>query len=260
MENGEQKRPKLLPPWIDPNQDYDMVQTLTFENPSGTCNIRLYRGSTSTTSWTVYYRAGRSGPWTALAVQGTSTTFPVSSRTMQVAHDWNKSSDNYMTCSFYWQSTNLKEIYISLKAVLSGVVGDNFMASYARNCTSLTSLSTPDTSWVTFVGNYFMFSYASQCTSLTSLSIPDTSWLTSVGNYFMYSYASQCTSLTSLILPSAWRFLTKNRGWSVPSDRLWVLKWKVIDPTDLTDRKGLTTSGKTLHINYIQDPNNVELL
>ena len=250
---------KKSTPWIDPNQDYDMVQTLTFENPSGTCKIRLCRDA-SIISWTVYYRAGTSGDWTAKIVSGDSDTFPVTSTTMQVAHDWNKDGNNYMTCSFYWQSTNLKEIDISLKAVLSGVVGGDFMYEYAYGCSSLTSLSVPDTSGLTSVGRFFMGYYARGCFSLTSLSVPDTSGLTSVGDYFMGYYAYNCSSLTSLILPKAWHFKTNNVSWSVPSSRRWVLKGKVIDPADLTDRKGLTTSGKTLHTNYIQDPNNVELL
>jgi len=80
-------------------------------------------------------------------------------------------------------------------------VGDYFMASYARGCTALTSLSVPDTSGLTSVGNYFMASYARGCTALTSLSAPQTSGLTSVGDYFMGYYAYGCTSLTSLSVP-----------------------------------------------------------
>ena len=111
---------------INSLQDYDLINTLTFEEASGTCNIRLFRGSWVEYSGTVYYRAGTSGDWTALSVSGTDTTFPVSSTTMQLANDWNKSGDDYMTPSFYGQSTNLIEIAISQKAVLSGVVANNF--------------------------------------------------------------------------------------------------------------------------------------
>ncbi len=80
-------------------------------------------------------------------------------------------------------------------------VGKYFMASYARDCTSLTSLSVPDTSGLTSVGNYFMDSYAYGCSSLNSLSVPDTFGLTSVGTNFMRLYAYGCTSLTSLSVP-----------------------------------------------------------
>ena len=186
---------------INPTQDYDAIHTLTFTSASGTCKIRLYRGSSSAYTGTVYYRAGTSGAWTSLSVSGDSTTFPVTSTTMQVAHDWNKSGNNYMTPSFSGQSTNLVGISISQKAALSGTVGNYFMYGYAYGCSSLTSLSVPDTSGLTSVGISFMESYASDCSKLTSLSVPDTSGLTSVGDFFMYFYASDCSSLTSLSVP-----------------------------------------------------------
>jgi len=66
---------------IDPNQQYDIIHTLTFSEASGTCPIRLHRGSSTAISGTVYYRAGTSGDWTSLSVSGTSTTFPVTSTT-----------------------------------------------------------------------------------------------------------------------------------------------------------------------------------
>ncbi len=80
-------------------------------------------------------------------------------------------------------------------------VGDYFMYRYASGCSSLTSLSVPDTSGLTSVGNYFMSYYAYGCSALTSLSVPDTSVLETVGNYFMSYYARSCTSLTSLSVP-----------------------------------------------------------
>ena len=132
---------------INPTQDYDAIHTLTFSSASGTCNIRLYRGSYSAYTGTVYYRAGTSGAWTSLSVSGYSTTFPVTSTTMQIAHDWNKDGNNYMTPSFMGQSTNLVGISISQKAVLSGTVGNSFMYSYAYGCSSLTSLILPAVGW-----------------------------------------------------------------------------------------------------------------
>jgi hypothetical protein len=185
---------------IDPNQQYDIIHTLTFSEASGDCPIRLYRGSSSATSGTVYYRAGTSGDWTSLSVSGTSTTFPVTSTTMQVAHNWNKSGNNYMTPSFRG-ATNITSIAISQKSFLTGTMGDYFMCYYAYNCSSLTSLDVPDTSGLESVGNYFMSSYAYGCSSLTSLTVPDTSNLTSVGNYFMYYYVRGCSKLTSLDVP-----------------------------------------------------------
>jgi|GEM_PF-4795734 len=243
---------------IDPAQAYDIIQTLTFNTSTGNCAIRLYRGSSSAFSGTVYYRAGTSGDWTELSVTSTTTTFPISSTTMQVGHNWNKSGDDYMTCSF-WGETKLTEIAISQKAVLSGTMGNYFMYCYANSCSSLTSLDVPNTSSVTSVGNYFMDYYAYGCTGLTSLGIPDTSVMNTVGTYFMDPYASECTGLTSLILPAVGRFSANNVNWSVPSGRLGSLKGYVIDEDDLAGWKALTASGKTLYINYIQDEDNVIL-
>lgn len=215
---------------INSSQDYDFISTLTFATGSDTCKIRLYRGSSSAFSGTVYYRAGTSGSWTSLSVSGTSTTFPVSSTTMQVANDWNKSGNNYMTQSFLGQTTNLTKIEISQKSVLSGTIGDYFMCYYAYNCSNLTSLSVPDTSSVTTVGTNFMASYAGSCSSLLRLELPKAGW-----------------------------FKTNNTDWAVPSSRLTYLKGYVKNGTDLTDWQGLTTSGKTLYTNYIQSTSNVIL-
>lgn len=275
---------------INPTQDYDAIHTLTFASASGTCKIRLYRGSYDAYTGTVYYRAGTSGAWTSLSVSGTSTTFPVTSTTMQVAHDWNKDGNNYMTPSFYGQSTNLVGISISQKAVLSGTVGNYFMYYYAYGCSNLTSLDVPDTSGITSVGSSFMRYYAQACSSLTSLSVPYTSGLTSVGDffmsyyargcsnltslsvpdtsgitrvesYFMYFYAYNCTSLISLILPAVGWFATHNIDWSVPSGRLGYLKGYANNVTDRDNWRALTTSTSpnTLYINYIRSADDVIL-
>jgi len=275
---------------INPTQDYDAIHTLTFASASGTCRIRLYRGSYDAYTGTVYYRAGTSGAWTSLSVSGTSTTFPVTSTTMQVAHDWNKDGNNYMTPSFYGQSTNLVGISISQKAVLSGTVGDYFMyyyaygcsnltslsvpdtsgltsvggsfiRFYAQGCTSLTSLSVPDTSGITSVANFVMGAYADGCSSLTSLDIPDTSGITTAGTYFMLYYADGCSSLTSLILPAVGWFATHNIKWSVPSDRLGYLKGYASNTTDRDNWRALTTSESpnTLYLNYIRSADDVIL-
>jgi len=273
---------------INPLQDYDLINTLTFASGSGTCDIRLYRGSGTAYSGTVYYRAGTSGSWTSLSVSGTSTTFPVSSTTMQVANDWNKSGNHYMTPSFYGQSTNLTGIAMSQKAVVSGVVGDFFMYSFALNCYALTSLDVPDISGVTSVGDIFIYSFAYNCSSLTSLDVPDTSSITSAGDHFMRTYASGCTSLTTLgvpdtssitsvgsvfmtdfaqycssltrlELPAVGWFASNNVDWSVPSGRLNNLKGYVTNSTDLSDWQALVTTGNTLYTNYIRSSGDVIL-
>jgi hypothetical protein len=261
---------------------HDIIHTLTFSEASGDCPIRLYRGSTSSISGTVYYRAGTSGDWTSLSVSGTDTTFPVTDTTMQVAHNWNKSGDNYMTPSFRG-ATNITSIAISQKSSLTGAMGNYFMCFYAYDCSSLTSLAVPDTSGLTSVGTYFMRSYANGCSSLTSLAVPDTSGLTSVGTafmvsyaegcskltslavpdtsglesvgyMFMYYYANGCSSLTKLVLPAVGWFENHNVSWNVPSGRLGVLEGHVLDSDDLSSWQALTVSGKTLYTNYIRDP------
>ena len=147
---------------INPNQQYDIIHTLTFSAASGTCPIRLYRGSSSAYSGTVYYRAGTSGNWTSLSVSGTTTTFPITSTTMQIAHNWNKSGNDYMTPSFYNAKT-ITSIAISQKSSLTGAMGNYFMYCYAYGCSSLKSLAVPDTSSLESVGDFFMAYYAYGC-------------------------------------------------------------------------------------------------
>jgi hypothetical protein len=62
---------------------------------------------------------------------------------MQVAHNWNKSGNNYMTPSFR-NATNITSIAIAQKSSLTGVMGNAFMYYYARGCSSLASLDVPD--------------------------------------------------------------------------------------------------------------------
>ena len=213
---------------INPSQDYDIIHTLTYASSGGTNPIYLYRGSFDIFTGTVYYRAGTSGAWTSLSVSGYSTTFPITSTTMQIAHNWNKSGSSYMTPSF--QGGTMTGIAISQKAVLSGAVGDNFMGEYARGCSSITTLA-----------------------------IPDTSGLTSVGGWFMAAYALNCNSLTQLNLPKAGWFKTNNVNWNVPSGRLGLLHGDTTNSIDQADWQALTVSGKTLHTNYIRSNSDVWL-
>ena len=239
---------------INPNQDYDMIQTLTFEQASGYCKIRLHRGSFYTPhSGIVYARNGTSGSWNQWSISGDDLEFPVTSTTMQIAHNWNKNENHYMTCSFAGQSTNLKEIKISQKAAISGSIGTAFMYAYAYDCSSLIYLDAPDTSNATDVGPWFMHSYARGCSSLTHLDVPDTSNLTSADYNFMHDYARDCSSLTSLNLPSVGYFKNNDVDWSVPSSRLGILKGHVKNDQDFFEWKKLLASGRTLYINYVRD-------
>jgi hypothetical protein len=178
-------------------------------------------------SGTVYYRAGTSGDWTSLSVSGTSTTFPVTDTTMQVAHNWNKSGNNYMTPSFRG-ATNITSIAISQKSFLTGTMGNYFMYYYAMAVPpSLRSMSRTLAVlqvWGLISCNTMLLAVPPSLLSLsrtlavlqawgiiscntmlmavlTSLDVPDTSSLESVGNYFMRYYAYGCSSLTSLAVP-----------------------------------------------------------
>lgn len=213
---------------INPSQDYDVIHTLTYANSGGTAPIRLFRGSISPTTGTVYYRAGTSGAWTSLSVSGYDTTFPITSTTMQIAHNWDKSGNSYMTPSF--TNGTMTGIAISQKAALSGGVGD-----------------------------YFMHSYAYDCSNLTTLAVPDTSGLTSAGGSFMSNYAYGCSKLTQLILPNAGWFKTNNVNWSVPSGRLGLLYGDTTNSIDQADWQALTVSGKILYTNYIRSIYDVRL-
>lgn len=234
---------------IVPDQDYDVIHTLTFAAGSGTCNIRLYLGSSTAYTGTVYYRAGTSGAWTELSVSGTETTFPVSSTTMQIGHAHNKSGNNYMTVSFYGQSTNLTGIAISQKAAYSGTMGNYFMYRYGYGCSALTSLVVPDTSGLTSVGTYFMAAYADGCSSLNSLTAPDTSGLKSVGNYFMYNHARGCSSLNSLAAPDI-SGLT-----SVGTNFMYLYGYGCTSLTSLSipDTSSITNAGSSFMASYAQN-------
>ena len=120
-------------------------------------------------------------------------------------------------------------------------VGDYFMYGYARNCSSLTSLSVPDTSGLTSVGTYFMYGYAISCSSLTSLSVPDTSGLKSVGNYFMYYYASGCSSLTSLSVPDTSGLTTVGNSFMA----FYAFACSNLTSLSVPDTSGLTTVGSS---------------
>ncbi len=119
-------------------------------------------------------------------------------------------------------------------------VGNFFMSYYAYGCSSLTSLSVPDTSSLTSVGNYFMTYYARSCSGLTSLSVPDTSGLTSVGIYFMAYYAYGCSNLTSLSVPD-----TSGLTGTVGTNFMHAYAYGCSSLTSLSvpDTSGLTTVG-----------------
>jgi len=190
-------------------------------------------------------------------------TITTASDAVQVTKSMVKSTTWREGTSGDWQSTDCTltagKVY-QFRTPLSGM-GSGTTAILPNIKASVTvdwdTTATP----ITTVGDNFMAYYAYNCTSLTSLSIPDTSGLTSVGTYFMASYASGCSSLTSLMLPSAtgW-FGDYNIDWSVPSSRLGYLYGYTPDATSQTAWQALTVSGKTLYTNYIQSSSYVKVI
>jgi hypothetical protein len=141
------------------------------------------------------------------------------------------------------------------------------MYSYAYGCSSLTSLAVPDTSGLTSVWGTSLF-HGLESVGIIScyawLFLPhfarcsryQQSYKRGELFHFMYvhPYADGCSSLTELVLPAVGWFEDNNVDWSVPAGRLGVLKGRVLNSDDLSGWKALTAEGKTLHTNYIRDP------
>ena len=226
-------------------QAYDaIIATITVASDATSVTKAMVKSTT--------WREGTSGTWLSTdCTLNAGTTYQFRTPT---------SGMNYAT------STVLPNIKASVTvawdttATPISTVGDYFMAYYALDCSSLTSLSVPDTSGLTSVGDFFVAYYARNCSGLTSLSVPDTSGLTSVGANFMYHYARNCTSLTSLILPDStgW-FGSNNVDWYVPAGRLGYLYGYTPNSTSQTAWRALTVSGKTLYTNYIRAEDHVLL-
>ena len=254
-------------------QAYDaIIATITTASDA----TQVTKSMVKSTQW----REGTSGTWLSTSCtlkagkvyqfrtplsgmsSGTTAILPNIKASVTVAWDTTAtpitSVGDYFMSYYAYNCTSLTSLSVPDTSGLTSV-GNYFMNRYAYGCTSLTSLSVPDTSGLTSVGNNFMYYYARDCTSLTSLSVPDTSGLTSVGASFMYRYAYGCSSLTSLILPSAtgW-YASHTIDWSVPSTRLGYLYGYAPNATSQTAWQALTASGKTLYINYIQSSSYVK--
>jgi hypothetical protein len=196
-------------------QAYDAI-IATITTASGATQVK--KTMVKSTQW----REGTSGTWkstactlkagkvyqfrTPLSGMSSSATAVLPNIKASVTVDWDTTATPITTVGNYFMSyyarscTSLTSLSVPDTSGLTSV-GDYFMAYYADGCSSLTSLSVPDTSGLTSIGASFMRFYAYGCTSLTSLSVPGTSGLTSVGNYFMAYYAYGCSSLASLSVP-----------------------------------------------------------
>jgi hypothetical protein len=196
-------------------QAYDaIIATITTASDATQVTKKMVKS----TQW----REGTSGTWqstsctltagkiyqfrTPLSGMSSSATAILPNIKASVVVDWDTTATaittvgNYFMRYYAYGCTSLTSLSVPDTSGLTGV-GTYFMSYYASGCTSLTSLSVPDTSVLETVGSNFMYYYAQNCSSLTSLSVPDTSGLTSVGDYFMGYYAYGCTSLTSLSVP-----------------------------------------------------------
>jgi hypothetical protein len=255
-------------------QAYDaIIATITVASDAS----QVTKAMVKSTQW----REGTSGTWlstnctltagntyqfrTPLSGMSSTVTAILPNIKASVAVDWDTTATpistlgDYFMCLYAYNCSSLTSLSVPDTSGLTSV-GGNFMAYYAYGCSSLTSLSVPNTSSLTSVADYFMYYYAYNCSSLTSLSVPNTSSLTTVGYDFMYYYAYNCSSLTSLILPSStgW-FNSHNINWGVPSGRLGYLYGYAPNFTSQTAWRALTVSGKTLYTNYIRAEDHVLL-
>ena len=256
-------------------QAYDaIIATITVASDAS----QVVKAMVKSTEW----REGTSGSWlTTDCTLNPSTTYqfrtPLSGMDStpiailpnikaSVTVDWDTTATpistlgDFFMMGYAYDCSSLTSLSVPDTSGLTSV-GSDFMSYYAYDCSSLTSLSVPDTSGLTSVGSDFMSYYAYGCSNLTSLSVPDTSGLTSEGGSFMGGYASYCSELTSLILPAVGWFATHNINWSVPSGRLGYLKGYVNNVTDRDNWRALTTSTSpnTLYINYIRSADDVIL-
>ena len=167
-------------------QAYDaVIATITVASDAS----QVVKAMVKSTQW----REGTSGSWlTTDCTLNASTTYQFRTPLSGMSSDYTAILPNIKaSVTVAWDTT----------ATPISTVGNYFMSFYASDCSSLTSLSVPDTSGLTSVGDFFMYLYAYGCSNLTSLSVPDTSGLTSVGSDFMGGYAYGCSNLTSLSVP-----------------------------------------------------------
>jgi len=241
-------------------QAYDrIIATITTASDAS----QVVKAMVKSTEW----REGTSGTWlttdctltagkvyqfrTPLSGMDTGTTAILPNIKASVVVDWDATAtaittvDNYFMYSYARSCSSLTSLSVPDISGLT-TVGDYFMYNYAYACSSLTSLSVPDTSGLTTVGDYFMYNYAYACSSLTSLSVPDISGLTTVGDYFMYNYAYACSSLTSLSVPDTSGLTTVGTYFMA----YYADGCSSLTSLSVPDTSGLTTVGINVMRNY----------
>ena len=121
----------------------------------------------------------------------------------EVANDWNKNGNDCLTHSYQGITAINKctDVYFN-ETSLGTTIGNCFLVSLFRGCTSLTSLPSDFNlpTNITSTGDGFLYTCFSNCTSLTSMpsgfNLP--TGITSIGGTFLGFCWSGCTGLTSM--------------------------------------------------------------
>ncbi len=184
--------------------DYDFITTCNW-TATGTYTLQAFRGSTTNVVTTYYasifYRKKGTSTWTSLNSSGQMVVDSIGE--WEVANDWNKNGNDCLTHS-YWGIRAINkctDVYFN-ETSLGATVGNNFLRSCWRGCTSLTSMPSGFNipTGITSVGDSFLYYCWRDCTSLTSMpsgfNIP--TGITTVGNNFLASCWQNCISLSSM--------------------------------------------------------------
>ena len=181
--------------------DYDFITTCNWTS-TGTFTLQAYLGSGTdvVTSYSLFYRKKGDTEWTETT---NGQVVIASTGEWEIANDWNKSGNNVLHHSYFGITAinSCTDVYFDEDA-LGATVGDSFLRSCWRSCTSLTSMPVGFNlpSGITTVGANFLSACWYGCSSLTSMpvgfNIP--SGITSVGDYFLYTCWQSCTKLASM--------------------------------------------------------------
>ncbi len=184
--------------------DYDFITTCNW-TATGTYTLQAFRGSSTNVVTTyhasIFYRKKGTSEWTALNSSGQMVVD--STGEWEVANDWNKSSNNCLTHSYYGITAinSCTDVYFN-ETSLGTTIGDYFLYNCWRGCSSLTSMPSGFNipTGITSVGNSFLSGCWYVCSSLSSMpagfNLP--TGITSVGNSFLSFCWHSCSNLTSM--------------------------------------------------------------
>jgi len=181
--------------------DYDFITTCNWTK-TGTYTLQAFRGSNTNvaSSYTIYYRKKGTSTWSSTTNGKINIT---STGEWEVANNWNKSSNDCLTHSYYGITAINKctDVYFN-ETSLGATIGNNFLFQCWRECTSLSSMPTGFNlpTEITTVGDRFLYYCWYGCTSLTSMPVGFNlpTGITTVGRLFLGSCWDGCTSLSSM--------------------------------------------------------------